>query len=232
MTKKRITDDAPDGDQTNGAQVNRSRRRFTGAALSTSAILTLASRPAFSQQCTNSSTASGDASKANAAVVQCVGNMPSVYLDKNMWPSGFEAGKPNPIAPVQPSYLYPTFAELDDAIKSTPAGALQDACIDYQLWAYPTGGASPTPSPTDPMPHTFDSEFAGTGLTAADPTMTLMQALEQYGDSVMGHAVAALFNCYVFPRDNFGYDPDELKTFIAESDPIELLTALQQLNSR
>ncbi len=234
MTKKRITEGTSDGnkDAMEGRpKVNRSRRRFTSATLSASAIMTLASRPAFATACSDSTTESGDASKHKSAPA-CAGNLPRVYLDKNMWPPGFYAGEENPIASSLEIHAYPDFHTLEEAIEATPPGPLRDACVAYKNWAWPDGGLTTVPSPI-PAPDTFDVEFASAGLTTLDATMTLMQVLEAADhDSLEAHAVAALFNCYIFGREAFGYDADELKEFISESDPSELLAALKRLNGR
>lgn len=69
--------------------VNRSRRRFTGAGLSASAILTLASRPAFGGfSCTISGHMSGNHSTPGG--FDCFGREVSYYLpDDTNWPPGF-----------------------------------------------------------------------------------------------------------------------------------------------
>ena len=101
--------------------------------------------------------------------------------------------------------------------------------IGAHLPGMPDPNDAPNPSPP---PDTFDAEFAGTGLTAMDGTKTLMQVIEENPHSLNAHAVAALFNCYTIGREKFGYDPEELKRYIRESDPTQLLATLQRLNSR
>ena len=223
-------------------EVNRSRRRFTGAGLSASAILTLASRPTFGTTCSLSGSLSGNTSTPGA--VTCAGKDPTFYKEKVNWPAGFEAGLKHPLEVSTPTYRYATFDEVNTVAEGTnPDGTpvavaysaeMQSECMVYRDWAWPEWrvGVHSYPTPISPEPNNFNTEFAEAGLYASDPYLTLMQALEDYSDDIQGHAVAALFNCYTFGVDKFGYTPASLMQYIRECDPTQLLTNLRLINGR
>ena len=81
-TEVRDTDSeqAAEGAKPAARPVNTSRRRFTRAGLSASAVMTLASRPALAMSCSQSGTASGNTSQPGTTT--CLG-LPSGFWKQN-----------------------------------------------------------------------------------------------------------------------------------------------------
>ena len=196
-----------------------SRRRFVlGGGAMAPVIVTLASRPALANVCTVSGTLSGNMSRPDAA--DCRGLTPAFWQSNpGQWPK-YVVGPCNPITNVGgvcADYSVPTVEDLAGAVI---AGALTQAEVDAYLLA-PKG----TP---------FSSVF-GPGI-AADPDLTLMQALWLVETPVLGHAVAAILNSVHFGPAMFGYTEAELvhmvATMVLGGNAAQLLIDLELLTGR
>jgi hypothetical protein len=152
--------------------------------------------------------------------VDCRGLTPAFWQSNpGQWPK-YVVGPCNPLSNqggTCSDYSVPTSDDLAGAVQ---AGALTQAEVDAYLLA-PKG----TP---------FSSVF-GPGI-AADPALTLMQALWEIDTPVLGHAVAAILNSVHFGPAMFGYTEAELvhmvATMILGGNAAQLLADLELLNGR
>ena len=196
---------------------NPSRRRFTGAGLSASVIMTLASRPALANHCSWSAGMSGNLSMPHQAT--CHGLGPTYWMTSpDSWGStGYEPGKCNPLSGGGggcSDYSHITFGELEAEKDHIPASVY----TSYKNWAnWVDGVTSPEslPIPSYP-PTTLADACAGSGLAIADPSQTMMQSMWAGGnDSLSSQVCAALLNCDHFGEESFGYTRNGLLYFIS-----------------
>lgn len=229
-----------DADAPPAAAVTTSRRRFTQAGLSTSVVMTLASRPAAASFCSHSGSMSGNLSRPGGGT--CYGLTPGYWkTHPESWSCGYEPGLCNPITYKNgecKDYYFVTWGELKYA-KSK--GKVSDALFyEYKSWAN-WSSATPDnalPAPTVP-PTTVGQAFMGSGLTFADPNQTMMQAFWDPPEDLdpqtfLAHASAALLNVCRFGEEGYGYTRDGLIQFIRDwSGSLESLKdALAALNER
>ena len=205
----------------NRPTVDRSRRRLAGAGLSASVLMTLSSRSALANHCSVSGMLSGNMSKPDADLA-CRGLTPGYWkTHPESWPA-YTPGPCNPITYTGgecSDYSQPTSMELLDAIDD---GILTELEVD-------TYNATPK--------GTLFSSVLGSGL-AADPSLTLMQALWKEDPSrpraLVAHIVAAVMNAIEFGPEQFGYTVAGVVALVDAGigSPSALTDELAMLNER
>lgn len=210
------------------------RRRFVlGGAATTTAIVTLSSRPALANHCSISGMLSGNLSKPHD--VTCQGLTPGCWKTQPNWPGSYVVGPCNPITKKSgqcSDYCIPTMAQLQDWINSAKNQQEKDERIAI-VNAY-LAELSSNPGTQ------FTSVFP---VATSVPGLTLAQALWHQdvpcpGSNIsplFAHAVAALFNALYFGKDVYGYDGGEIIALIVSrwnTDPGGLLNDLVTLNER
>lgn len=213
--------------------VNTSRRRFTQAGLSTSVVMTLASRPAAASYCSYSGSMSGNLSRPGGG--PCQGLTPDYWkANPESWGCGYDPGLCNPLTQqggACEDYSFVTWGELKQA-----EGEITEVTFnEYKAWANWNGetvdSALPNPSPP---PTTVAQALYGSGLPFENSDQTMMQAFWADDDTLIAHASAALLNVCLFGEEGYGYTKDGLIQFIRDwtDDEASLLVALQGLNER
>jgi hypothetical protein len=220
--------------------VNTSRRRFTQVGLSTSVVMTLASRPAAASFCSHSGSMSGNLSRPGGGT--CYGLTPGYWKNHpESWSCGYDPGLCNPLTKQQGTckdYWFVTWGELKQAKSDKKIN--WGVYNEYKSWAN-WGDSTPLnayPMPSYP-PTTVGSAFAGCGLSFSNPSQTMMQAFWDPPEDIeprtfLAHACAALLNVCRFGEDGYGYTKDGLLQFIRDwTGSLESLkNALQDLNER
>lgn len=237
------SESAAEGGKPEGRPVNSSRRRFTRAGLSASAVMTLASRPALATFCSHSGTMSGNTSEPGQ--VTCAGMSTGFWrTNESEWMNApsYDPGMCNASNYAGTSctdYDFITKGELDDAQNADP-NFPPDRYTNYLSWA----GWNPMTDPGDlPNPSIAPSVanivLSGTGLAAApDPNnglpRTMMQVLWDGETTLLAEVIAGFLNIDRFGAAAYGYTVNQFKTFIMDwtDGPAALTAALHFLNNR
>jgi hypothetical protein len=200
------SESAAEGGKPEGRPVNTSRRRFTRAGLSASAVMTLASRPALANLCSDSGSMSGNTSEPGQ--VTCAGipagtwrTVESEWMHPNVT---YEPGMCNAstyVGSACSDYDHITKDELDAVQDSIPA----DRYNSYLNWAG-WDASTPDGTPPNPMPAPTlaNTVLSGSGLAAA-PDRTMMQVLWDGETTLLAEAVTGFLNIARFGAAAYGY---------------------------